>query len=145
MCEHRWHWLSVTQILRSEIWGSHGGAGDFFFWAVTPCGLVGRYQRFGETCHRLKGTSALKMETICIYLRVHTRRPHRVCHNPEQHRQLLQSPFYFMSIFVLVFSSLLEQIVLFNKACLHQTVSLYSLIFQIDKIETGLIWILNIK
>jgi hypothetical protein len=26
----------------------------FFFWIATPCGLVGRYQRFGETyCFRL--------------------------------------------------------------------------------------------
>jgi hypothetical protein len=30
-----------------------------FFWVVTPCGLVGRYQRFGETC-------------LIFYLQVHT-------------------------------------------------------------------------
>jgi hypothetical protein len=29
----------------------------FFFWEVTPCGLVGRYQSFGETGE--------KMEAIC--------------------------------------------------------------------------------
>jgi hypothetical protein len=29
-----------------------------FFWVVTPCRLVGRYQRFG-------GTTALKMKAVC--------------------------------------------------------------------------------
>jgi hypothetical protein len=29
------------------------------FWAAIPCGLVGRYQQFGQT-------SALNMETVCF-------------------------------------------------------------------------------
>jgi hypothetical protein len=36
------------------------------FWVVTPCGLVHRYQHFGETyCLHLQGWN------ICIYLQVH--------------------------------------------------------------------------
>jgi hypothetical protein len=34
------------------------------FWVVTPCGLVGRYRRFGETyCLHLQ---ALKLNTVCF-------------------------------------------------------------------------------
>jgi hypothetical protein len=37
-----------------------------FFWVVTPRGLVGRYQCFGETqCLHLQ-CSALMMETVCF-------------------------------------------------------------------------------
>jgi hypothetical protein len=40
------------------------------FWAVTPCGIVDRYRRFGGTyCLQLQGktykTSRLKMEAVC--------------------------------------------------------------------------------
>jgi hypothetical protein len=38
----------------------------FFFWAVTLCGLLGRYQRFGGAhCLHLQETSALNMEAVC--------------------------------------------------------------------------------
>jgi hypothetical protein len=37
-----------------------------FFWVLTPCCLVGRYQRFEETyCFKLYSL-ALKMETVCF-------------------------------------------------------------------------------
>jgi hypothetical protein len=36
------------------------------FWVVTPCRLVGRYHRFGETyCLHLQGTSPSKVELSC--------------------------------------------------------------------------------
>jgi hypothetical protein len=35
-----------------------------FFWVVLPCGLVGEYQRFGETV--LSPSSGLKTETVCF-------------------------------------------------------------------------------
>jgi hypothetical protein len=54
--------ISIRKILEEceavlGQWGSHGGEDDdVFFWAVTPCRLVGRYQRFGETyCLLLQG------------------------------------------------------------------------------------------
>jgi hypothetical protein len=38
----------------------------FVFWVVTPCGLVGRYHRFGETYHfHLQGS---KMEVVYFSL-----------------------------------------------------------------------------
>jgi hypothetical protein len=46
----------------------------FFFWAVTPCRLVGKYQRFGETyvsifraeltSEMTEATSSLKMAEV---------------------------------------------------------------------------------
>jgi hypothetical protein len=37
----------------------NGSLTMLLFWIVTPCGLVGRYQCFGET-------SALKKDTVCL-------------------------------------------------------------------------------
>jgi hypothetical protein len=67
----------VNCIMR-KIWGSHGGGDE----VVTPCGLAGRYQRFGETI--LSSSSRLKWETVCfskalVFTCESTRR-----HNSEQ-------------------------------------------------------------
>jgi hypothetical protein len=49
-----------------------------FFWVVTPCGLVGGYQRQPEA-------SALMMEAVYFIEKfVSTYEPTR-CHNPEEH------------------------------------------------------------
>jgi hypothetical protein len=47
-----WIW-----ILTCQIWASHCvKMSMLFFWVVTPCGLVGRYKRFGGTyCLHLQG------------------------------------------------------------------------------------------
>jgi hypothetical protein len=44
------------------------------FWVVTPCRLVGRYQR-----------SALKMETVCFYETLVSTYESTKNHNPQQH------------------------------------------------------------
>jgi hypothetical protein len=42
------------------------------YWFVTPCGIVGRHQRFGETyCLHRQGDSMF-LQNFGIYLRVHT-------------------------------------------------------------------------
>jgi hypothetical protein len=52
------------------------------FWVVTPCGIVGRYQRFGWTCclhlqpssviFRTEDGDSVFLRNFGIYLRVHT-------------------------------------------------------------------------
>jgi hypothetical protein len=56
-----------------------------FFWVVTPCGLVGRYQRFGETyCLRPQGWIGGCFSETLVSSHEST-----LCHNPEeQHRHV---------------------------------------------------------
>jgi hypothetical protein len=65
------------------------------FWVVTPCGLVGRYQRFrGTYCLLLQGflspSSAPKMEALCFSeTLVSTFKSTRRYYLEDQHRQFL--------------------------------------------------------
>jgi hypothetical protein len=44
-----------------------------FFWVVTPCGSVGRYQRFGEAyCLHHQGWGCMFLRSIGIYIKVYT-------------------------------------------------------------------------
>jgi hypothetical protein len=68
----------------------------FVFWFVTPYGLVGRYQRFGETyCLRLQGDS--------MFLRsAYTYESTQRC-NPEKHSH--EVPYYAISSIKLAYST----------------------------------------
>jgi hypothetical protein len=56
------------------------------FWVETPCGLAGRYQRFGGTyCLHLRGY----IETVCYYKTLVSNYKSTRHYNPkDQHRHL---------------------------------------------------------
>jgi hypothetical protein len=70
--------LIIVKCYENEFLGTHGSENiDIGLWVVTPCGLEGTCQRFGEAYSlHLRGSVSSK----CIYLQVHKR-----C-NPEDLR-----------------------------------------------------------
>jgi hypothetical protein len=57
------------------------------FWVVMPCGLVGRYQRFGgKYCFILQVTPAMKMKAGCSIEALVSTDKSTLCCNPE-HQQ----------------------------------------------------------